>query len=211
MLSVVKAIDPATPPVDPVAARGLLDPQNRPGDDITPRFPVLTINLKGESLDPKGSIKVDGQSVRSGMFWITPEEPQDATSGFSEELNVSLNNPDTGISPYVEGTHTLTLVNNDGQAAESEFPTDPMILDPVPDLTGGQAAVPITVTGKNFVTGMSVEWKNPSNAAPEPDAAITDVSPTKLTVRLKPGPSGAGELTLISPIGLKASSSAAIK
>src|ERR1700722_18533160 len=204
MLSVTRAIDPATLPVDPSAARLLLDQQIRPGDNVTPRFPVLIINLKGDNLDPKASVKVDGQPVRSGMFWITPEVPQDAASGFSEELNVSLNNPDTDITSYVEGTHTLTLVNDDGQAAESVFPADPMILDPVPDLTGVER-VSVSVTGKHFVTGMTVEWRNPTNAAPQPDATISEVSPTKLTVNLKPGPLGTGKLTLISPIGLKVS------
>src|ERR1700722_3998538 len=126
------------------------------------------------------------------MFWITPEVPQDAASGFSEELNVSLNNPDTDITSYVEGTHTLTLVNNYGQAAESVFPADPMILEHVPNLSGVET-VHISFTGKHFLTEMSVEWGNPSNAAPQPDATISEVSPTKLTVIVKPGPLETGK------------------
>jgi hypothetical protein len=211
MLSVAKTTDPATPPSDPAAARGLLDQSFRPGDKVTPQFPVLTINLKGENLDPTATIKVDGQPVRNGMFWITPEKPQDETSGFSKEINVSLNNPDTGVAPYVEGTHTLTIVNTDGQAAETEFPVDPMIIDPVADLTEADTEQTLAITGKNFVSGISAQWSNPADGTQASNATVSEVKPTELKVKLIPGRPGTGQLTLISPIGLKARRSVSIK
>jgi hypothetical protein len=209
MLSVAKVADPATPPVDPAAARGSLDQDYRPSDNVTPRFPVLTINLKGENLDPKASIKVDDQAVRSGMFWITPEKPQDATSGFSTELNVSLNNPDTGIKPYVEETHTLTIVNTDGQAADSKFPADPMTVDAIEQDTSTKA---VKVTGKNFADKTKAEWRDSANQLQGSRVDATYVSGTQLTVSLPTtGATGSCKLTLISPIGLKASGNFTIR
>jgi len=84
-----------------------------------------------------------------------------------------------------------------------------MTIDPIPDLTAGNAAVNVPITGKNFVTGITAEWRNPAGIA-QP-ASVTFVSDTKLTVSLVPGAAGTGKLTLISPISLQASASVTIK
>ena len=172
-------------------------------------FPVLTINVKGENLDPTGKIKVGDETLRGDMFWIngTPN-PQ---SGFCSEINVSLN----GATKYLDGNHTLTLVNTDGQSATANFPVDPMTIDPVPNVIEG-SPISLNVTGKNFSNGTRAEWRNPSDSlAPTIPAAQLNVnvdSPGQLKITgPRPGAPGTGKLTLISPIQLRMSASVAVE
>ncbi len=207
VLSVAKVtpLPTANPPANAAAARDLLDAKYRPQDGaIGVTLPVLTLNLKGENLDPTGKVKVDGQPLRGDMFWINGlPDPQ---TGFCSDLNISLND----ATKYIEGIHDLMLVNTDGQSATISFPADPMTIDPIPDLTAGNAAVNVPITGKNFVTGITAKWRNPAGIA-QP-ANVTFVSDTNLTVSLVPGAAaGTGKLTLISPISLQASASVTVK
>jgi hypothetical protein len=133
---------------------------NVPNEYLAPngtrlQLPVLTLDLKGENLDPNGQIKVDGQPLRGDMFWINHDAP-DPKSGLCSELKVSLNNATT----YLEGTHTLTLVNTDAQAADFVFPIDPMKIDSVQDVPDNPGGPAIVVTGQNFVTGTTAEWQD---------------------------------------------------
>jgi len=206
VLSVAKVtpIPPGGLPADPAAAaargRELLDQQFRPQNaDIKVALPVLTLNLKGENLDPKGNVKADGQPLRGDAFWINGmPDPQ---SGFCTELNVSLND----AAKYIDGTHELMLVNSDGQGASVGFPADPMTMDPIPDQPARNAAADVEVIGKNLAPGTTAEWRNPADALQAANATVTFVSPTKLTVNFVSGQAGTGKLTLISPIGLRAS------
>ena len=194
---------PVPPPADAAAA---LDQQYRPKDPIIHVvLPVLTINLKGENLDPTGKVKVDGQALRGDMFWINGQP--DPQSGFCTEVNISLND----AAQYIDGTHELMLVNADGQSCSVNFPADAMSIDPIPDQTTGNAAVNVIVTGKNFANGTRAEWRNPADAAAGANAPVSDVSSGKLTVSLVPGAVGSGKLTLISPIGLRASGNVTVK
>ncbi len=197
---------PAGAPPNAAQALALLDQQYRPQDAaIGVTLPVLTLNLKGENLDPKAQVKVDTQPLRGDMFWINGQP--DPQSGFCTDVNVSLND----AAKYIDGIHELTLVNTDGQSSTVSFPADPLSIDPIPDQTVGNAAVDVPVTGKNFVAGITAEWRNPADAVAPGNALVTYVSATKLTVNLTPGLAGTGKLTLISPIGLRASRSITVK
>jgi hypothetical protein len=194
--AVIKALSIAK-----VTAGGNLPQEYSAPANVTVNLPVLTINLKGENLDPKATIKVDDQVLRGDMYW-TNGQP-DPQTGFCAELNVSLN----AAATYIDGVHTLTLINTDGQAASMSFPVDAMSIDPIPNFPHGLDKVNVTAKGKNFINGISAEWRD-ANDALQPGTGVTFVSPTELTVNLIPGNSlGAGKLTLISPIGLKASTS----
>jgi hypothetical protein len=193
-------------------------------DEQAAKPAVMTINLKGETLDQRGSIKVDDITLRADMFAIalTPNGPQpDAQTGFCAALTVTLLDADK----YVEGPHTLTLVNTDGQASSATFPVDGLVIDSVPDVTAGAVPAPVVVKGKNFADGMRAWW---TAAAPPPPpgaaavaapavapvlAAITNLKDaTELTVALTPGQqTGKGKLTLESAIGLKASKDVVVK
>jgi hypothetical protein len=193
------------------------DSQNLPSQFAQPSGvvlvrPILTLNVKGENLAPNALVKVDGQPLRGDMYWIT-SPPPDPQSGFCNELNVSLNNAAT----YLEGKHTLTVVNLDAQAADVLFPIDPMTIVNVdlPDpAKGGQD---VTVTGTNFALGdkTTAEWQDESgNPIPLKDAAgktitptVTVQSTTQLILDRPPSVtrSSKSKLILTTPIGLKAS------
>jgi len=197
----------ATPDQFQVDARQALGRYAPPDTALRVTFPVLTLNLKGENLDATGKIKVDDNPLRGDMFWINGEP--DPQSHLCSEVNVSLND----ATQYIEGTktHTLMLVNTDGQSATMNFPVDPMSIDPIPGLTAGTAAVDVPVTGKNFVDGMKFEWRNPADAKdPTNPGTATYKSADKLIVNLAPGTAGTGKLTLVSPVGLRMSANVTV-
>lgn len=188
------------------------------GNPVRP-LPVLTVNLKGENLDPNAKIKVDGQPLRGDQFWITDGTPDPQTQ-YCKELNVSLD--DAG--KYIEGSHTLTIMNSDAQAADATFPIDPMVIDsatvpngppaPPPAAPAGAARPPdVVVTGKNFAAGTTFEWQDPTGARVDPAAAgftpvLTVQSTTQLSVT-RPVVVTVGsryKLVLISPVLLRVTS-----
>ena len=137
-LSVVKVTE---------AGQALLNP--KPPDPATPgtpppqpKGPVLTINLKGENLDAGAGIKIDEKMLRNDQFWLTPKKPPEPPLAQTAELDVNL---DVGLIEEVdqqllEGEHTLTLINADGQSSSVHFPIDPMKIDAItkkPDVGGG--------------------------------------------------------------------------
>src|SRR5258708_3750512 len=218
LLSVAKMTPPpGTPAPDPKDTTKVAEalakdfvPNDLPTTQLT--FPVLTLNVKGENLDPTGKIKVDDNPLRGDMFWINGQP--DPQSAFCSDMSISLND----AAQYIEGTktHTLMLVNTDGQSATTTFPIEPMSIDPI-SVTAGTAAVDVPITGKNFVDGMKFEWKNPADTkaeakTPTASGPATFKSGTLLVVNLVPRPiAGTGKLTLIRPIGLRGSASVTVK
>ncbi len=163
----------------------------------------MTIELNGENLDPRASIKVDDVTLRADLFSILPTQGQqpDAQSQFCTELTITLREADK----YIQGSHTLTLINADAQAASASFPADPLTIDSVPDQVPGNIAVDIVAKGKNFADGMTATWTNAAGVM-----GVAEIRSRKdtseLTVRFTPGlQAGTGKLTLTSAIGLKAS------
>jgi len=206
---VIKALS-----ISPVAD---VAPANAPAGFMPP---ILTLNLKGENLELKATVKIDGKPLRGDMFWVNGiADPQQA--GFCTEVNVSLN--DARTSGYLDGSHILTLVNSDSQAAEVKFPIDPMSIDPVATFIpaqpppAGAADVPasLVITGKSFVTGITAEWtpeggqlrQIPAVAPQDGGPYVVFESATKLRVNRDPEGmrAGKGKLTLVSPIGLRVS------
>jgi hypothetical protein len=183
-----------------------LPAQYQPTDaSVTPSGYVLTINIKGENLDPKAKIKIKGEPLRADQFWITGANP-DPQTGFCTELNVSVNS----ATEYVENptTVTLTLVNTDGQAADATFPTDPMSIDTVAPLPAAPAPDPaaVAVTGKNFVANTTAQWQPPGvGAAPVDAAPVTYTNATQLTISRPQNVVAGYTLILTSPVGLRAS------
>jgi hypothetical protein len=181
------------------------------GDTRARTLPVLTVNLKGENLDPKAQIKVDGQPLRGDQFWITVPSLPDPQTQFCKELNVSLED----ATAFLDGSHTLTLVNSDAQAADATFPINPMVIDSVavPSTPPPAAGPPdVVVTGKNFVAGTNFQWQDPTGMTLNPVTAgfnpvLTVQSITQLIVT-RPAmvmPGSGYKLVLISPVLLRAS------
>ena len=190
---------------DMSAANAQLPVQYRPTDaTVTPSGYVLTINIKGENLDPKAKIKIKGQPLRADQFWITGANP-DPQTGFCTELNVSVNS----ATEYVENptTATLTFVNSDGQAADATFLTDPMSIDTVAALPAAPAPDPanVAVAGKNFVVDTTAQWQPPGVGAVPVNANVTFTSATQLTIERPQNVVAGYKLILTSPVGLRAS------
>ncbi len=76
----------------------------------------MTINLKGENLDPKANVKVDDESLRGDLLSITGRP--DAQSQFCTEVTVTLRDAEK----YIEGSHTLTFVTPTHKLLASVFP-----------------------------------------------------------------------------------------
>jgi hypothetical protein len=168
--------------------------------------PVLKLNLKGQNLEPKAKIKVDGQALRGDMFAVEGVDAPDPQSGFCTELNVTLNS----ATSYIEGSHTLTVVNGDAQAADVTFPIDYMYIVSM-DVPAGPnpvaAPANAAVKGKNFVSPTQFRWYDQAGAPGAGLADATLVSDTELTVT-RPSNAVAGSkyrLTLVSSKGLRAS------
>lgn len=193
--------------VEEVAAADLLSKNKPPASSaangrVTGK--VITLSLQGEGLNPNASIKVDGNPLRADEFWIngTPD-PQ---TGFCKNVTVSLN----GADVYLEGTHTLTYVNPDAQAADATFPIDPMTIDSLDPLPPAPAADPpkISVKGKNLRPGTKYKYRwttadgSPVTAG---DVAKDDISDGEMKVPRSEAVIAGCRLTLTSEVGLQAS------
>jgi hypothetical protein len=156
----------------------------------------MTVALEGENLHQNGNFLIDGEQIRAGQVTInkkTPDQPQD---GFCTDLEITVKH----AANYVEGVHTLTIVNPDGQSADVVFPLSPLIIESV---TIKDPKVTLEVTGKNFVGTIKAQWI--SGAGAPVDGTVDRVSDVALTVTLPGGTKGAGKLVLISSIGLRQS------
>jgi hypothetical protein len=168
--------------------------------------PVLKVNIKGQNLDPKAKIKVDGQPVRGDMFTVEGADTPDPQSGFCTDVNVTLKS----AASYIEGSHTLTMVNGDAQAADVTFPIDHMSITSV-DVPAGPnpvtAPANASIKGRNFVSPTQYRWYDQAGTPVADLANATLVSDTELTVT-RPNNAVAGskyQLTLVSSKGLRAS------
>jgi hypothetical protein len=165
----------------------------------------MTISLKGENLSSNARVKVDDDELRKDQFTLTPVTPQDARAdpSFFSELNVTLTEADA----YLEGVHTLALTNSDGQMAAAKFPVDALKVVSADAVPAGTAPANVTVRGESFGVGTTATW---IDAAGAPSAIAADqikrTSDSELVVTLTPGAAkGQGRLTLVSQIGLRAS------
>jgi len=170
----------------------------------------MTINIKGENISQNALVNVDGDTLRPDQFSIEVVKLQNQSpdSSFCTEINLVLKD----ATAYLEGVHTLTLTNKDGQMAASSFPVDPLTIDPNQAFTEGAEPVSVDVSGKNFADGMTAEWTNGAGvvtpiAAPQ----VQKKSDTKLNLTLTPGPDGIRKLVLISAIKLRTSAKVTIK
>jgi len=171
---------------------------------------ALTLNIKGDNISKNATVKIDDDNLRPDQFTIEAVKTQDQAPdpSFCTEINLILKDP----AAYLEGKHTVTLTNKDGQMTASSFPIDPLTITSVGPLTPKDELVNVDVTGANFSDGMSAEWTNAAGAVAKIAVAqVQKKSDTQLTVSLKPGTPGSGKLTLISAANFKTSAAVNIK
>lgn len=209
LVAVTNVVPPgALPPAPSTAAPPPTAAPSRP--------PVLVINLKGENLGLDAKLQVDNRTFdRADDFWVngTPD-PQ---TGFCTDVNVGINEAEA--KGYLDGEHTLTFINKDGQAASATFPVDALKIENFTVAAPAAAGQPrmLKVTGKNFAKGLTFTWKAapPGTAVVGPLSIADDQvkSDTELQI---PFPAamqnvtGPGKLILTSKLGLSASKDGAI-
>lgn len=174
---------------------------------------VWTIALKGDNLSANPTLRIDDKVLRpEAQFWVTPGQVTTPGAVGIGELGVHLDQAaiDPVLDkPLAEGTHTLTLLNADGQSAAATFPVDSMVISNAP-LQVARSSTPVSdqLKGDNFCGKLRVQWRAPGASAPV-DIPASDVvvsSPNAVTVKFTPGTTpGAGMLTLISALGLRTS------
>lgn len=168
---------------------------------------TMSMHLKGENLAENATVKVDDTLLRDGQFSIkgTDRPAQPVDPAFCNELDLVLNDAEG----YMEGQHTLAIINRDAQQSSAEFPIDPMVIETVADVTHGAAKTAVKVTGKNFAANTAAGWNDAAGTATPiaaADVVLNKDKPGELTVTLVPGNHpGKGKLTLISPAKLRAS------
>jgi len=171
---------------------------------------TVVINLKGENLSNKASIKINDDQLRPDQFSIDEGKPQDAPVDptFRSELTITLVKADG----YLDRQNTVTVINKDGQMATANFPVDPLAIDKGQVFTAGTAEVQVPVNGANFEDSMTAEWTNAGKTlTPIPAAKVQRTSDKQAMVSLIPGAAGVGKLTLISKIGLRTSAEVTVK
>src|SRR6185437_522955 len=150
-------------PTKPIPAEQKLPITRNP----PPRGPYVTINMKGDNLDTKGTLKLGDKVLRTDQFWIVPRAEPQPPSTMSGELDVNL---DCGLideanpERYLEGTHNLALVNQDGQSASITFPKDALAISSIEPntLVADSTNKCLKVEVKNYGEGMAAEWKGKS-------------------------------------------------
>ncbi len=164
---------------------------------------TMTIELEGENLSKDAIVKVDDKQLLKGEYELVLKKAQDQAPdpSFCSELTLLLKNANN----YLEGEHTLTLTNTDGQAASASFPVDCLKIEPVDQVAQGDKPVSVTVKGKNFEDEMRGIWENDGVPENSRTVEVKKVSGTEARATLIPGNAGKGKLTLISALGLRAS------
>jgi hypothetical protein len=80
----------------------------------------MTVNLVGENIADNAPVKVDDKDLRiTDQYTLTGTKRQDQASdpAFCTELRLVL----LDAEAYLEGSHTVTLTNRDGQMASATF------------------------------------------------------------------------------------------
>ncbi len=193
----------------PVISQLLVESAKSPGNDATGNpLPVpMVIILKGQNLSTNAQVKIDGDNLRDGQYKVEALDAQDqaADSTFKAAVKLTLND----AARYLEGQHALTYINSkDGQMATEQFPLDPLTITSIGAVTEGD--VTITVNGANFEEVPAVEWRNPPDDPPKTPVTVVKKSDKELTVTVSSAIQGEGKLTLISAIGLRASTTVRI-
>jgi hypothetical protein len=168
----------------------------------------LTLTAKGQNLDEKAIISIDGVPVVE-KDRKTPSTGSTVDTSLKSEMTLVM----TGEA-WNTGDHRLRITNRDGQYAELWFAVDAPELTNIADeamadqVKAASTAVDVKVAGKNLRVGSSAEWLAPGQTVEiELTAEQVQVKAdgTGATVKLVPGAAkGSGKLTLVSPRGIRA-------
>jgi hypothetical protein len=159
--------------------------------------PVLEFLLTGDNLHADATFQLDEEHIPVAQVKTDPKTPE---AGGNPKLCSALSVVITKVaSRYFDGTHTLTIVNPDSQAAVVRYGAT--IESVTAEVTG--TTIKFTVTGANFRDPSSAGWINAAGKVQDLKAeAVTKKSEVELEVttsnNLVPDPTN-GKLCIIGP------------
>jgi len=159
--------------------------------------PVLEFMLTGDNLHADASFQLDDEHIPVAQVKTEPKTPE---AGGNPKLCSALSVVITKVaSHYFDGTHTLTIINPDSQAAVVRYGAT--IESVTAEVEGN--TIRFTVTGANFRDPSSAGWIDAAGKVQDLKAeAVTKKSEVQLEVTtsntLVPDPT-IGKLCIISP------------
>jgi len=196
-----KLVRPPGPIIDLLTIQEVIpgSPPPPEGGDGTPG--VIKLQVKGQNLSESAVVKVGNKELRMDEYQLRGITAQDQPAGYFTLVEIDL----LDAEPYRTGTHLLYLVNDDGQSACESFPMNPLTVNPVTGLQAGSDPVTLKLTGRNFASGITVNWTPPQGAMQAiPAADVTFVDEGHLNVNLVPGTTaGTGTLALVTGTNLQ--------
>jgi hypothetical protein len=131
----------------------------KPGPNITGlkaslESPAGTLQLRivGDNLSPAGTFEIQGQEVQTVMRPVTIVSQARDKPDFATELEILIAVPDP--TWLTRGTHTLRLINDDGQFAEKTYSVGSAVTGPVTIGSAAGGAV-ITIPRLELAAGIS--------------------------------------------------------
>lgn len=170
------------------------------------------IRIDGENLENDAKFRLDDAAAPFTPVGKVDADPQGSNSNpkFSTRLKVRVRTSSDVGKALAMGTHTIEVVNADGQSGSGTFTIQAVEIDNVPEIKPNESQQTVEITGKNFVSGMTAKWTAPG----ETDAVQVDLTvkdETHASVNLTAKMAGTGTLVLVPPIGGLASAEVNVK
>lgn len=160
------------------------------------------IIIDGENLEKDAKFRLDGAADP-----FTPDDVQAVSQGSNTnpKLSTSLTvlvgvTSDVGQA-LATGTHTIEVINSDGQSGSGTFTIDTPEITSIAGITHKEEVQTLPITGKNFISGMTAKWTAPGETDAVDIDPVTVTDETHASVDVTAKAPGKGKLVLIPPIG----------
>ena len=159
---------------------------------------TLRVRILGDNLSPAGTYQIQGLEVKTVTRPVTIISQATGKTDFATELEVAITAPDP--TWFAIGTHTLRLINDDGQFAEKDYTVGSAVTGTVTigPPAGGGAGAAITIPSLALAaqtTTVDLELHDSAGAVVKMPA-IAPVAPPAATVVTFAGANPAAPATL---------------
>jgi hypothetical protein len=171
-LSLLWFSDPTTITVVPTVPEGLLylmgvsaggyiggKLARQPGPNITGLkasldFPANGLHLRilGDNLSPAATMQIGGQEVKTVVRPATVISQAQGRTGFATEMELAVTAPNPAW--FTTGTHTLRLINDDGQFAEKDYSIGIATTGPFTKVAAAGGGMAITIPSLALAVGI---------------------------------------------------------
>lgn len=160
------------------------------------------IIIDGENLEKDAKFRLDGAADP-----FTPKDVKPVSQGSNTNPKLS-----TSLIVFVDvgsdvgqalatGTHTIEVINADGQSGSGTFTIEAVEITKISDITHKDEAQTLQIEGKNFVSGMTAEWTAPGETESVKINTVTVKDETHASVDVTAKVAGTGQLVLIPLMG----------